>query len=535
MSDPKPGAPVQDNADPHPLGKGRKGAVLRWTLRGLSLTALLISGYLAGISLSQDVATAGCGGVGFFDCESVLGSRWATWFGLPVGVPAVAVYAGILAAAILIDPRFSPVLRERAWQALILLAVPAAGAGLWFTGLLIFQSDATCPYCLGVHACGLVVAGLVLAGGPIGAAHAERQWVHALGATAGARQAPAQVAVSARTALELGLVGVVGVAVLVLGQWLAPPPQNYRIEEPPEVALEGPPDEPFSFPDVSDVLKVPEEGSDNPGDGGTSPALPPEEPAAIGPNDLVEPEAPPPGGNHASTGGVSPVGAGNPVEEPSPGSGADPVEPTPPEERPPRQEILVLNDKVRLDTSRYPVLGHPGAEHVVVDLFDYTCKHCRKLHHQLTEARQRYGDRMAVMVAPVPMNTACNDFVTGNHPDHRLACHYAKLALAVWRLAPGKFEEFHEWLLGSDALPAWEESVDHAAELVGGKNVLATQFTGEEVSRMIRNNTLLYRWSGAGQIPKLLIGSAVLVGETRTTHELCSVLESRLGIRPVQP
>jgi len=513
--------------------------VLRWALRGLSLTALLLSGFLAWVSLSQDVAVAGCGGAGFFDCDAVLGSRWATWFGLPVSVPAVAVYAGILAASTLIDPRFSPLLRERAWQALILLAVPAAGAGLWFTGLLIFQGDGSCPYCLGVHACGLVVAGLVLAGAPIGGAHAERQWIHVLGATAGARQAPAQVAVSARTALELALVGLVGVAALASGQvveqWVTPPPPSHRIEEPPEVALEGPPDEPFSFPDVSGVLKVPEEGSDDPGHGGTSPVLPPEEPTATGPNDLVEPEAPPPRGSSTSVGGVSPVGAGNPIGKPSPGAGVDPLEPTPPEERPSRQEILVLNDKVRLDTSRYPVLGHPGAEHVVVDLFDYTCKHCRKLHHQLTEARQRYGGRMAVMAVPVPMNTACNDFVTGNHPDHRLACHYAKLALALWRLAPGKFEEFHEWLLGSDALPPWQESVDHAAELVGGKDVLATEFTGEEVRRMVRNNTLLYRWSGAGQIPRLLIGSAVLVGETRTTHELCSVLESRLGIRPVQP
>jgi len=535
MNDPRTNRPVQEEADPRSLGTNRKEAVLRWSLRGLSFTALLMSGFLAWVSLSQDVAVAGCGGVGFFDCDAVLGSRWATWFGLPVSVPAVAVYAGILAASILIDPRFSPLLRERAWQALILLGVPAAGAGLWFTGLLVFQGDAICPYCLGVHACGLVVAGLVLAGGPIGGSHAERQWIHVLGATAGARRTPAQVAVSGRTALELGLVGLVGVAVLVLGQSFTSPPPSYRIEEPAEVALEGPPDEPFSFPDVSGVLKVPEEESGDPVDGGTPPALPDRDPTASGPDELVEPEITPPGGNPTSTGGVRPVGAGNPVEEPSPGSGADPVEPTPPEERPSRQEILVLNDKVRLDTSRYPVLGHPGADHVVVDLFDYTCKHCRKLHHQLTEARQRYGDRMAVMVAPVPMNTACNDFVTGNHPDHRLACHYAKLALALWRLAPGKFEEFHEWLLASDALPPWQESVDRAAELVGGKDVLATEFTGEEVRRMVRNNTLLYRWSGAGQIPRLLIGPAVLVGETRNTHELCSVLESRLGIRPVQP
>jgi len=533
MVNPRAGRPVEDAPDPHPLRGGPRGAILRWSLRALSLVALLVSGFLAWISLTQDVALAGCGGVAFFDCDAVLGSRWATWFGLPVSVPAVAVYGAMLAATILIGPRFSPALRTWAWHALIPLAVAAAGAALWFTGLLIFQNEALCPYCLAVHACGLAMAGLVLAGGPIGRSHAEQQWLDALGTAAGARQAPPHVAVSPMTAAELGLAGLVGVVVLVMGQWLTTPPPTHRIEEPAEVAVEGP-DGSFSFPDVSGVLREPQQDPREPRSTQDPSSLPPEGPGNRAPDDSGPREVSLSNGGTSAQDGDEPTGDGNPVEGP-PHAAGQPHSPPPSEGLPPHQEVRFLNNKVPLNTSLYPVLGHPGAEHVVVDMFDYTCKHCRKMHHQLNEARRRYGIRLAVVIAPVPMKTHCNAFVTSDHPDHLFACHYAKLALAVWRLEPEKFEEFHEWLLGPDVLPPWQGSVDHAAELVGGKDVLAPEFTGEEVQRMVRRNTLLYRWSGMGRIPKLLIGSAVLVGETRDAEELCGILENRLGIRPLEP
>jgi len=187
---------------------------------------------------------------------------------------------------------------------------------------------------------------------------------------------------------------------------------------------------------------------------------------------------------------------------------------------------------MRLDTGAHPILGRPGADHVVVDLFDYTCHRCRELHEQLSVARARYGDRLAVVVLPMPMNSECNPFITDNHPDHRMACHYAKLAMAVWRLTPPKFEEFHHWLLDPEELPEWREAVSKAAELVGGREVLVGEFTGEAVRRELRSHSFLYRSAGSGVIPKLLIDNAVLVGGARDADELCGILEKRLGIRP---
>jgi uncharacterized membrane protein/protein-disulfide isomerase len=533
MDDSRTDSAVPSDTDVPPCGDDPRGGILRWPLRGLSLTAMLLSGFLAWISLTHDVALAGCGGVAFFDCDTVLGSRWATWFGLPVSLPAVAVYAGILTGSILIGPRRSPVRRARAWQALILLGVLAAGAGLWFAGLSFFGGEPWCPLCLVIHACGLAVAGLVLVGGPISRSHAEQHWFDALGTAAGFRQAVPRVAIAPTAAAKLGLAGLVGVAALALGQWLIPPPPSHRIVEPAEVALAGTERTAFS-PDLSLPTKTPSEEASDPAHVDGAPAPPPDDALGSAANDIAESGATPFDGGAASAVGPEPAGPGEPVEEPSPDAVIAPADPPSPDQLPPYQQIRVLNGKVTLNTDQYPVLGHPGAEHVVVDLFDYTCKDCRELHRQLAGARQRYGHRLAVMLAPVPMNTACNDFIDHDHPDHHLACHYAKLALAVWFLKPEKFQEFHDWLLEPDELPDWQQAVDHAAELVGGKDVLAPAFTGEEVQQKVRGATRLYRWSGGGRIPRLLIGSGVLVGGTRSTDGLCRILEGRLAIRPVK-
>ncbi len=218
---------------------------------------------------------------------------------------------------------------------------------------------------------------------------------------------------------------------------------------------------------------------------------------------------------------------------PSPSAATPPPGPAAATARPPRQLIPVLGDRIRLDTGEQPVLGHPGAEFVVVELFDYTCGRCRDLHRQLAAARTRYGSRLAVMVLPTPLSSECNSFVTDTDPEHRLACHYARLAMAVWRLDRTKFEAFHDWLLRPEGLPEWQSAVTRAAELVGGRELLAAEFTGDPVRRALSSNAFLYRWSGGEALPKLLVGNGVLASGTRSADELSAELETRLGIAPV--
>jgi uncharacterized membrane protein len=119
---------------------------------GLALCAYLA---VAGIRSSGPAGcdpSAGCG--------ELLSGRWSAWFGLPVSLPASLVYLGIF-----LSSRFVKC-EDRAWRfrpagrMLAMTTALAAASAIWF--LLIHAAEkAVCPYCLAVHACGLLAAGLV--------------------------------------------------------------------------------------------------------------------------------------------------------------------------------------------------------------------------------------------------------------------------------------------------------------------------------------------------------------------------------------
>lgn len=224
-----------------------------------------------------------------------------------------------------------------------------------------------------------------------------------------------------------------------------------------------------------------------------------------------------------------------PANPNDPGAAANPGgTPMPPETGwPSAGDPAIVEGKLVLNPRNHPIVGDPDAPHVVVKLFDYTCKHCRRLHGFLEEARQRYGDQLAVVVLPVPMNTDCNQFVGFTHEDHKNACHYAKLALAVWRIDRGKFEAYHHWLLESTRPPPVFDATIRAEELVG-REALEQARDGAEVAQAIEYYTRLYGQL-RGAIPKLILANEhVTKGEAEEAQEIFDLIEQYLGIEPVE-
>lgn len=132
-----------------------------WAIRTVACLAAAVSAYLAWASWSTGGEALGCGGSGV-GCRHVLGSRWGYWFGLPVGLPAAAVY-GLLVATTFPAASIQPRLRHQTAHWLVLALALAAGlSALWFVAVL-FALGESCPWCLAVHACGVSVAGLALA------------------------------------------------------------------------------------------------------------------------------------------------------------------------------------------------------------------------------------------------------------------------------------------------------------------------------------------------------------------------------------
>lgn len=471
------------------------GVLVRWTVRLLALVAAATAAYLAWGSVHGADAMIGCGGSSLFDCSHVLASRWSYWWKVPVSLPATAVYAAILAASLSIGPGAPPRIQRVAWALLILLVPMAAGAALWFL-VLLFVIGKLCLYCLIVHGCGLSIAGLVLSHIPVGSGRrAEQAWMATLGTWAGVARdrrtdTPAAAAVSRTLAGVLGVLGCAGTATLIAGQVLFPP-QLYRMEiverkaEPPRIVVPG--DKKRLPPDLS----AGEALEPIPG--------PIFEPV---PEPIPEPVAEP---------------VAEPVREPVAVGSSVP-------------HVTIFSGDAVLNTREHPILGDPEAKHVVVNLFDYTCEHCRTLHRYLEQARQRYGDQLAIIVLPVPMNTDCNPFAPPTPPDHQLSCEYAELALAVWAIDRSVFEPFHEWLLKPKQVPPLREAADYAARLVG-QAALDKFREGPSVRQQIRRYTGLYQQSGGGRIPKILWDKYVITGHTANAQQLFDLFEREMNLQ----
>jgi uncharacterized membrane protein len=188
------------------LALGPTPTWLAW-VRALLVVAIVGAGYLAWVSLHHG-PVAGCGTES--GCDKVLHSRWAYWLDIPVSVPALLVYVGLLGATVLLRKRLAADDERGSWAAIIALSVIVAGAALWFVGLQVFVLKAFCKFCMTAHACGFLAALLCLIHIPLAQDPTTPMWATG----SGKRGVP-------RTALALlAAIGLAGVMVLAGGQLL---------------------------------------------------------------------------------------------------------------------------------------------------------------------------------------------------------------------------------------------------------------------------------------------------------------------------
>ena len=554
-----------------------------WILRILCVVALGVSGYLAYSSFNQS-EVFGCGGGGVFDCGHVLNSKWSKIFGLPVSVPALAMYATMLGAlgfAFVAAPEDSLSWTRQSriiWSLITFGALSAGMAALWFTSLQVFAVGHLCKYCLAAHSCGLAVAGMVLWKRPVG---------------------------TKQTAL-LGLASAVSISVLIGGQVMAEEPQTFKIETfPPAQSQDTLPsiaqEDSFAAPGVDDVdlFAPPTEDEVFAPPGENEVFAPPSEddglfaPPAIDDNVFTAPDTAPTPTEVEIFGGpaveydVQPTKDETPVAfcqivssqsesstvpqsstvvqqgtvvegtviqqgtvvqqgiviqqgttpqgttvqdgtqtTPKPAVVAKPVAPP----KPVRRIISVSGGRTRLDVRHWPLLGKPTAKYIFVEMFDYTCSHCRATHHAVDQAMKQYKGELAVISLPVPLNSACNNTVRQNNPTHANACELARIAVAAWRVNPSKFTQFHCWMFASPTSRSVDEARNYAANLVGPEKFY-TELSKKYAGQYIAKHVELYRRANSGAVPKLLFPRTTMVGQVSSSVDLVNMVEKEL----VQP
>ncbi len=493
---------------------------LIWLARLVALLAVCIAGYLLWASLVGGARLAGCGDDGGLGCESVLSSRWSNWLGIPVGLPAVLVYLTLLAALLGIGPMASQRTERDAWRILIPLATLAAGAASWFSALQLFELHEMCPYCMALHACGIALAAFVFWYIPLRPLRDEvsRFDPHAL--------------MQAHTAGLLLLLGLVGVAALIGGQTLARPPSHRCRSRAPsrKARRRTAPPRPSRLP-VRPAVNLRHSTlrwrRRRPAMRSAHTALSAAPPRSV---KTLGPKLPDRSSTGSSSSGPSSSGPSSTAvakgAEPIP-SLLDPLSIHSSRHRP----VTILGGKSTIDVYELPILGLPDADAIVIELFDYTCEHCRRLHRFIQQARQRYGAQLAIVLLPNPMNKSCNRHVLSDQPAHKEACHYARLALAVWNAKPEVFETYHDWLMEPKVVPSVASVRGKAAELIG-EAALEQALADEAISRRIEADGLIYDLAGHGTIPKLMTETFVASGQSQTAEQLFELLEKQIGLQP---
>jgi uncharacterized membrane protein len=507
-------------------------APVRWTLAVLSWLAFGVAAYLAFTSVTG-TSVAGCGVGASNGCDVVLSSSWSKWLGVPVAVLGLACYASLASLSVLLGLRKESANR---WitTIFVMLAIVAAGASLWFIGVQVFKIGNYCKYCLVADTCGIVL-------GIIAAAATVQCWLANRGApqprtlhpglmalrttmSAGPRAATPAVAVAASPpSLPIAFGGALPLLTVLIGGQLLFAAKTFQVEK---LAL----NDSFKF-DASNDAKA----NEAPSTGTTHVALrvPPDsvsEPPTVGhASDRSPDNKTPPAGNPAESASTTPA-ANSGASEPPP---AEPVAPA--------RERLVkfLGGKLTLDVYKHPLIGSPEAPHIAIEMVSYDCPHCRKMYAIVEDALARYGDQVALLIMPIPLDVECNKLITDPTISHRGACGTARIAISLAKLNPSAFRGFHDFLMtGKDKPPPMELIIPKANRLVD-PDKLQKYSRGPEVKKQLEGYVDLFgRLQASSQggnsfgLPVQILGDKVMSGSVEKPEDVFKAWEENLGVKP---
>lgn len=440
-------------------------STLVWLCRGLCLTGLGISLYLAWSALQMQ-PVLGCGGGEVVDCGHVLNSEWSKVAGVPVSIPAVALY-GCLLALLSFARRPAPAAFQRLlWTFLGCGFLTAGLAAVWFISIQVGVLRHICPWCMGAHACSLGLAGIALFRAPL---------------TTAVKQ-------------QVGAIAVLATGFLAAIQLGTEPPEPVFIPAAEQPSEGGSDSEIFAPPGDAELfapptaLQVPQSGPTN-----VLPML----------GILVPSFRSVLAGGLVTAGDESDDSAAAKTDEE--GTDDEAVKaPAAPASRVVDISLGASRRPVQLNVNDWPLVGSPDAKCVFVELFDYTCSHCRANHASITAAMSASGVDAAMIALPVPLHSGCNKYTTSNHAG---ACELSELAVAVWCCNRKQFPTFHSWMMAAPRTPAAART--YADSLVGPK-LLADQLASTVPAQFISRHVALYDKAGRGSVPKLLFSDGMV-------------------------
>jgi hypothetical protein len=419
----------------------------------------------------------------------VLQSRWSKWFGIPVSLPAIALYLAVLFFLARLGPKKPVEAQRQAWKFLFGCAIAILGSALWFVGLQFLVIKNFCPWCMTMHATGSFLALLILLNAPLQPAP-EKQW-----------QLEKAVFLPPHLAKTAAILALGALAFLAAGQSLYQS-KTYRVQN-------------LSGEMSATKSNVP---------AGLSNASPPLLSTSRTPEVSTSTQ-------EAPIAKTNPPVTAPPLERPNPLAGIPR-----PTVGPNGKAFSIYAGRFVFDLAEVPMIGAPSAPKTMVSLFDYSCHHCRVMHPIIMQAHQAFGDQLGIISLPMPLDAQCNFTVRRTPRPHINSCDYAKLGLAVWHANRAAHPQFDEFMFASETPPPIESARQFAAQLAGGADALGKALSDGWVNQYLKLGIDIYATNSIyihnGSMPQLIVGTNLTSGTLNSPADLYKIVQEQLGIQP---
>lgn len=163
-----------------------------------------------------------------------------------------------------------------------------------------------------------------------------------------------------------------------------------------------------------------------------------------------------------------------------------------------QKQIISEKDGVLFQSARQVVLGNPKGDVTVVEFFDYNCTYCKR----------SVGDMLAILQEDKNVRFVLKEFpVLGQG-----SVEAAQVSVAVHRIAPAKYLDFHKALISSRGEANRQRAMEAAAAVGVDTRKLEAELAHPEIAATIDETYALANGLGLTGTPTYVLANGVTPG-----------------------
>ncbi len=162
-----------------------------------------------------------------------------------------------------------------------------------------------------------------------------------------------------------------------------------------------------------------------------------------------------------------------------------------------RQNLVSYRDQL-INDPKAPISGNPDGDVTIVEFFDYRCGYCKRVSPTVEKVVKEDGN-VRVVYKEFP--------ILG--PESVVA---ARASLAIWRLAPEKYMEFHSGLMNTRGGVSMSMIASVAKKIGLDSDMLVKEMKSAEIDADLQNNYELAQSLGISGTPAFVIGNELVPG-----------------------